>query len=270
VWEQSKPWRFENVEEAAQLTTTKGALGLQRVELLCSIGWSVGIPRSTVNITPRDIIERCSGPEQRLVMEVFLKWITQCHHLNQAQQFGTAMNFPIYNLDQDFIVDSLLRTLLDPPPAFSEGFRCEVLLPPLDVLIREDARELVAIRADLGSGYLFALRRWQNEPSLSNQESVQASLGAYCEQISIMYDESILQPMVARMARGSSALGTVAESVGNLGGVALPTSPFGLFSQLGGLVSTVYKYVRSQRLRSRLATRRQQLEVVLTSSGVAG
>ena len=63
-------------------------------------------------------------------MGVFLKWVTQCYRLNQARNFGTAINFPVYNIDQDFIIDTLMRSPLDLPPESSEGFRCEVEFPP--------------------------------------------------------------------------------------------------------------------------------------------
>jgi len=123
VWEASKKWRFDYVEEAAKRTKEKGALGLQRLELFCSLGWSLGIPRNTVTISPEEIIQRCSDPEQALAMQIFLKWVTQCYHLNQARCFGTAINFPVYNIDQDFIIDTLLlRSPLDLPPEPSEGF----------------------------------------------------------------------------------------------------------------------------------------------------
>ena len=259
MWQASVSWRFDNVDAAAELTRRKGASGLQRVDLLCSIGWSKGIPRHVMNITPQDIVERCADAEERLMMEVFLKWITQCHHLNQARQFGTAMNFPMYDLDRDFIVDSLLPTARDDQHTKSEGFQCEVLLPPIDVLATRDAKNLVALREDLGGAYLYGLRRWQQSPSQSNQEVVVASLKAYCDQICALYEETDLQAFVARTDRGAGT--SVVKSLVGLGGSVV--SSIGIFSQVGGLLTNVYKYVRTVRRRRQNVVRPQQLEVVL-------
>lgn len=266
VWEISKPWRFDNVDEAIQLTKAKGGLGLQRTELFCSVGWSVGIPRNVVTIFPSDIIDRCTTDEDKLAMEIFLKWVTQCHHVNQAKSFQTAINFPVYNLDQDFIIDTLLRSPLDSPPTQSEGFRCAVELPPLDALVAADPSELVAIRSDLGLGYLHALSRWQESPTEDNQESVAGSLREYAAQICARYDVGIRQTLLASVTRGgSSPWGEVAELAGSVTGMATGV-PFGVFSQLRKTVTTLYKYVRRNARNTRLSPRKRELEITLPDS----
>jgi hypothetical protein len=266
VWEASKAWRFDYVEEAAERTKSKGALGLQRLELFCSLGWSLGIPRDVVTLSPEDIIARCSDKEQELAMRVFLKWVTQCYHLNQARHFGTAINFPVYNIDQDFIIDTLMRSPLDLPPESSEGFRCEVDFPPLDALVKADTTELVAIRADLGGGYLFALRRWQREPSVENQEAVKASLRDYCNQICARYNFGIRQALVADISKGrSSPWADVVSAAVGIGQIATGT-PIGLFSQLTKTITKVYKYYRVKKLSARLRPKQQDVEVTLPSS----
>jgi hypothetical protein len=266
VWEASKTWRFDYVEEAADRTKEKGALGLQRLELFCSLGWALGIPKDIVTISPEDIIDRCSDTEQALAVEIFLKWVTQCHHLNQARYFGTAINFPVYNIDQDFIIDTLMRSPLDLPPEPSEGFRCEVEFPPLDALVKADATELVAIRTDLGAGYLFALKRWLHEPSIDNQEAVKASLRDYCNQICARYNLGIRQALVADISKGNSSpwAGVVSAAAGI--GQAVTGVPFGLFSQLTNTMTTLYRYYRVKKLSSQLGPKQRDLEVTLPSS----
>ncbi len=198
-------------------------------------------------------------------MEVFLKWVSQCYHLNQAQSFQTAINFPVYNLDEDFIVDSLLRSPLDAAPSASEGFRCEVSLPPLHILLSANSGDLIQIRNDLGSGYLYALRRWQANPTIDSEEAARASLRDYCDQICRNYDEGIRQKFVATMTQGRSSpwgeLGRTAIS--GLG--AVTGTPLGIFSQLTKTVSTIYQYVRRKRVDARATSAARDLEVTLPS-----
>lgn len=256
LWEASKPWRFDLIEQAVHRTQTKGALGLQRMELLCSLGWSVGIPKDVVNIRPEDIIQSCADPEQQLAMEVFLKWITQCHHLNQAEYFGTATNFPVYDLAQDFIPDTVLRSRLDPSSSPSEGFRCQVELPPLDALLRADATDLLAIRCDLGVEYLYVLRRWQDKPTIDNQEVVKASLQRYCGEICARYNVGIRQ---ALRAQGSQRTREVVDTVSGIAGV-LTGIPLGLFLLFTRKMRMEYRYVKSK-------PRMRDVEITLPSSG---
>jgi len=267
VWEVSKPWRFEHVEAAVAQTRAKGAQGLQRTELFCSLGWSLGMPKKIVTISPPDIIQRCSDPEQRLAMEIFLKWVTQCHHLNQSRYFEASINFPVYNIDQDFLMDSLLRSPLDRAPSSDEGFRCEVELPPLDVLMAVDASDLVKIRADLGLGYLLALRRWQDDPSLDNQEAAKSSLGNYCSRICTRYDTDVRQPLVAAIMQGrASPEVELGKAVMSAAGAAFPH--FGVFSQVAQPMTTVYRYVRAKKTDASLKPRSRQLEVTLAETGL--
>ncbi len=265
VWEVSKPWRFDNVEAAVAQTLAKGAQGLQRTELFCSLGWSFGIPKNVVTISPPDIIQRCSNPEQKLGMEIFLKWVTQCHHLNQSRYFDTSMNFPVYNIDHDFLMDSLLRSPLDRAPSSGEGFRCEVELPPLDVLIAVNSSDLVKIRSDLGLGYLLALRRWQDDPTIDNQEATKNLLGDYCSQICMRYNTNVRQPLVAAIMQGrASPEVELGKAIMSTAGAAVPH--FGVFSQVAKPMTAIYRYVRAKKTEATLKSRSRQLEVTLAET----
>jgi hypothetical protein len=46
VWEPTKKWRFELIEEAAKRTAAKSASGIQRAELFQVLGSHLGVPRS--------------------------------------------------------------------------------------------------------------------------------------------------------------------------------------------------------------------------------
>jgi len=261
VWEASKVWRFDCVEEAAERTRRKGSHGLQRLELFCAVGRRLGIPEDRTTITPKELIDRCEG-EEALAMEVFLKWVTQCHHLNQAQSFGTAINFPAYNLEQDFILDTLTRSPVDPAPAAGEGFRCQVELPPMETLLRTSAANLVAIRADLGLGYLNALKRWQNNPSSDNREGVERSLRDYCKQICVRYESEIRQPLIADYGRGAASSSVLLRD--SLGSVVSGSAP-GLFVQITKAMNAVFQFMRVKSLTAKTAPVSRELEITLPS-----
>ena len=261
VWEASKLWRFDCVEEAVQRTLKKGAYGLQRLELFCAIGRRLGILDDNPAIRPKDLIDRCDG-EEALAMEVFLKWVTQCHHLNQAQSFGLAINFPAYNLRQDFILDTLTRSPVDPEPTLNEGFRCKVELPPMEILLQTNASNLVAIRADLGLGYLNALKRWQDNPSSNNQEGVDRSFRDYCEQICMRYDSGIRQPFLADFGRGTT---TAPVLLRDTAAAVVSGSVPGVFVQITKAINTVFRYIRGKSLTSKTSPVLRELEITLPS-----
>ena len=56
VWEASKPWRFDCIEDAATRTRARGAKGLQRVELFRSIARHVGISGDQAKVMPVDLL----------------------------------------------------------------------------------------------------------------------------------------------------------------------------------------------------------------------
>lgn len=264
VWTASKRWRQECVEEAVKGTQRKGAQGLQRTELFYALGRSLGMAENIATIGVADLVSHCKDEEQALCMEVFLKWITQCHHLNQARTFGTAINFPVYSIDRDFIIDSLLRSPVDPAPALSEGFRCEVLLPPVATLLQSGSPDVLAIRADLGLGYLNALKRWQGNPSDENQGAVENSLRDYCDQISARYDRTVLQPLVASFTKGTSSYANiVGDTATATAAILTPGSSVGFFVSVAKLVHTTYQYVRRKRLKATLSARGRELELTL-------
>jgi hypothetical protein len=84
-----------------------------------------------------------SSNEEKKALEVFMRWLAQCHFVNQAQAFDVAINFPVYYYDEDFVLDSILRTPADSAPERREGFTCEVSLPSIDKLSKADPNDLM-------------------------------------------------------------------------------------------------------------------------------
>ena len=261
VWEGSKTWRFDCVDEAAAKTKSKGAKGLQRLELMNAIGRRFGVFSDTGNVLPGEILARCEG-ETRLVAEVFLKWVTQLHQLNNARAFESSVNFPVYNLEQDFIIDSLQRSPLDPGPSAVEGFRCSVELPPLSFLLQSSPIELMAIRNELGLAYLDCLRRWQSDPTQENQETVKSLLKDYCHQICQHYQSSIRQPLVASIGSGTTSRTELArDTIISL----LDVSGTGLFVQAWKGVRAAYSYIRGRHVERVTDVQSRELEITLPS-----
>ncbi len=275
VWESSEPWRWDAIEEAAERTQSSGNSGIQRIELMRTIGWRLGFPRSTLTIDPPDVVSAVTDPELRLVIEVFTKWLAQIHHLCQARMFGTSVNFPVYDLDDDFLLDSIFRSSEDEEiagPSRDNFLRCEVKLPPLEALIQLDANEVVAIRNDLGDGYRYSLRRWQEEPTPDNREAVATSLRDYCDRISFKYSDDYLNALVATYARRtSSQIWDLAKNSTIVGGAVSGglTAPLGLFVSVSELVYATYQYVSRRKLNAKLSPKPRPIDVDLQEPELA-
>jgi hypothetical protein len=265
VWELSRPWRIDLVEEAAHRTAAKGALGLQRAEVFNVVGWSLGVSEDIRNVSAEKIVGASADGEQRLAARLFVKWLTQCHHVSQARNFRTSINFPIYNLDQDFILDSILRSPIDPPPERSSGFRCEVTLPDIQLLAEVDPADLVAIRNDIGHGYLHALKRWQTEPSESNEEAVERTLKQYCEDITARYRDIRTIPLEVAASSGTTKIlnRNLQDIAGKLYGDVVQELKIPILHQITSLGAALYRTLKVHHIESVHAPKRQELEVTL-------
>jgi hypothetical protein len=202
-------------------------------------------------------------PETRLAAELFIKWVNQCHHFNQARVFGTALNFPVYNVDEDFILDTILRSPLDEAPPSSSGFRCRVQLPAIKPLLEEDPENLVAIRDDIGHGYIWALQKWQDAPNGSNEAEVRESLRQYCKDICAKYNHVVLKPLIASLhtTRATTALG-IAETATNEAGSIIPS-----LSELSTIFKkgvAVYNFFTDKVDRMRYGIKEREVEIMLS------
>ena len=266
VWEQSKRWRYECLEQAAQRTIENGNHGIQRLELFRSIGWSLGIPKTQMSMEVQDVLRYSNNPETRLAIEVFLKWLAQCHHLTQAQVFETAINFPVYDLDEDFLLDSLFTSKTEDVAGDPlDVFRCVVRLPPLEALISLAPQEVIAIRDDLGEGYRVSLKRWQQNPIEANRYYAVESLKDYCEMISERYEEKHLEPLVltycaSGLSRHTSLLNASTAVASRA------SSGVGWLISCAKLVCTTYQFITKRRIKSRLSPDNSQLEVTLADT----
>ncbi|HTH62753.1 MAG TPA: hypothetical protein VL689_21710 [Paraburkholderia sp.] len=214
TWSDSAVWRFDCVEEALKRSHDRGIDGLQRSELLNAIGRREGISISNGKIGVDEILLklRSGDPRRARSAESFLKWVTQCHHVAQSQYFGATNSFPVYSIEHDFILQSILRSPTDTAPPPTEGFRCKVRLPPMDLLLKSDASDLLSIREDIGREYLFRLESWQKQPSIQTQEAVEVALKTYCEAICVRYKHATV-PVVAVISTLSAIPWTVLPNI---------------------------------------------------------
>jgi hypothetical protein len=264
VWEPTKKWRFECVNKAIEATTANGQIGLQRTELYRALAAELNAPVTDGSNAINQFFEHCENLEQRLNLEAFLKWIAQCHHINFAKSLGVGLNFPVYNIDQDFIVDSLVRTLVDGPPSKAEGFRVQVELPPIDVLRAENPEDLLAIRSDHGLGYLLALKKWQNDPSNESlRGDIESTLKLYASQICKRY-ASGTNPMVATYEPASSQhFKTLRDAMIQTTVANAPIPGVGIFMTVASLVRTTYRYIRSSQDKTVMRPRQKEIEVTI-------
>jgi hypothetical protein len=263
LWERTRKWRFDCVDEAVRQTTQKGQSGLQRTELYRAIGRSLGATDLEGTDPGHSLSGKCADKEERKTVDVFLKWIGQLHHLNFAKAFDVSINFPVYNLDEDFVIESLLRSPLDAQPTLAEGFRCTVLLPPIDELLKADPRNLSAIRSDVGKGYLLALKRWQHNPlSGENRQDVETTLQDYCQQITKRYQCGGVPVIASFGPRGTSEhVRTMGDMMGTQLASSVPGG--GVFWTIAKFVKTAYAYTRACRQELETAPRFREIEVTL-------
>lgn len=153
AWEVSARWRHECINETCQRTRAKGGKGLQRGELFRCVGWSLGMPRDQEHVHFRDLRKWC-GRHQRAALHLFLKWASQCHHVNQAQTLTLAKNFPVYTAGTDFVAESVSPV---------SNLRFKAVLPPPDSLRQRRPSDLFAVRGDLGaeSADVRAFKKWK-------------------------------------------------------------------------------------------------------------
>lgn len=188
-WEGTEKWRLEFLEQAAENTQKNGNNGMQRHELMKLIQKDIGIP-ADLDININHILKIKDKTIQKNAL-VFTKWTTQLHHLNMAKYFNSSVNLPNYDLDTDFLGDIAFNNHTKTTNVISElkdeNDKCLVKLPPLENLLSENPTNLIKIRKDFGDAYIYALKKWQDEPNEENLEIVKVALNRYCKKICNWY-----------------------------------------------------------------------------------
>ncbi|RYC52722.1 hypothetical protein [Flagellimonas olearia] len=188
-WENTERWRHGFIEQAAENTRKNGNSGIQRHELMKLLQKDIGIP-ADLDININHILKIKDKAIQKNAL-VFTKWTTQLHHLNMANYFNASVNLPDYDLSTDFLGDVAYNSHTKTTNVISElkdeNDKCLVKLPPIENLLSENPLNLIKIREDYGDAYIYALKKWQNEPNEENLEIVKVALNRYCEKICNWY-----------------------------------------------------------------------------------
>lgn len=267
-WERTKRWRHEFIDIAVKRTAENGNEGLRRQQIFNILGETLGIETNS-DVTYPELVKACGdSKEDGDALEIFLRWLAQCHFVSQAGAFGASINFPVYHHDTDFILDSILRTPHDGPPPVGEGFTCEVYLPPDKDLAAMHPATLVAIRKHLGETYLASLRVWQNSPNETNLEALKYQLQTYCQ---VICEESKAARMLAQVQLRPGTLSLAGNEAGKLfSGLATPsiniaTGGYGsaFFSIAKKGCSMLISAIRSEMDQVIHAPKNQSLEITL-------
>ena len=263
IWENTKPWRTDIIERAIHQTSRKGKDGLARQEVYNVLGKSLGLP-SDRYITYTDLYRTCSDENSKRFMEAFLRWLAQCHFVNQAKNYNVGINFPAYHLTEDGIIDSILRTPEDAPPSKEVGFQCEVTLPTIKMLSQVSPANLIAIRKDLGDRYLHLLEKWQSNPIDDNQARVEAALRFYCKEICEYY--SGLAPVKIDVKIGKGRIDSIMTAVSNF----IEDYRIPLLQHFNTLFRTMYMAHAESKEESRRLPLRQPLEITMATGARVG
>jgi hypothetical protein len=269
VWEQTNTWRHNCILEAVDRTKEKGKKGLQRVELLRVVSQSLNIAGDGDSIvTERKLLTSVDDQILAHALELYWKWIIQCQHLAWAKSFGIALNFPVYNLDRDFILDSILPSPLDAKTDDTMAISCSVQLPAIDILLKTPTSELIRIRQDLGHAYLWTLERWQDNP-IKYSDDLQCELRRYCNAICERYQRAEIMPFLAHFnsTSGSSMAKSIRAATFATADKLLPNFAIGFFVTIAKSAVAVYQYVRGRKSSQKLATTERELELTLPEDG---
>lgn len=239
-WKATSKWRNEIIEIAAENTQKKGAYGLQKMEIVKLLANEIKVPYSDNTTDFHHLINHARQKETKKLVEVFTKWVTQLHHVNMARVFQTALNFPVYNTNEDFLVESITRTSEDNTILPNEGFDCTVKLPPIEIITKEDPTNLISIRNELGSSYLNALRVWQSNPNDYNLDKVQVLFSDYCSRICKWYAIHPTVNLKARYEAGKNLGKNGLDFINNVISSVIPIA--GVFLAFGKLGYAIYEY----------------------------
>lgn len=264
VWESTRKWRIDCVQHAIDATARKGGAGLQRTEVYRSLGAELGFEYRNDGAGREAFHKHCADDEQRLCVDVFMRWLAQCHHINMARALEVSVNFPAYDLDSDIALDSLVRTATDAPIALhAHGFRAAVCFPSLDELLRMSPEEIVAIRSDLGIGYMQALASWQSNPSEVTRDTVERCLQDYCHEICARVDARSAE-MTVTFSPGSAGQLKQLRKAGAAEVInQLPIPGIGTFVSATRLVTATYHYLKTRSEERMRREAKRELELNL-------
>jgi hypothetical protein len=180
-WKLTEKWRLDCIAEAEK--RSRG--GLRRGEIMNAVGRQLGLPDGHAVNDVRELFRLAKSGPERHALRVFCGWVTECYQYNQAEEFQVIHNCPKYNPNNNLIVtDNLMsEQQSEEDPRARPLVKITVAIPPIKLLLRVPAGDIIRIREELGKKYLTDLVAWQNEPTESNEAILRKSLQGYAKEI---------------------------------------------------------------------------------------
>lgn len=175
LWERTREWRTDLIDEAAYHTKRKGQQGIQRAEIYNRLCLRLGVS---------DISKLRGGNAG--AAKAFMRWVSQCQQLNMAKSFGSSLTLPDYDLEEDFVANDLLKPKEPHSWEDKAPLVCPIKLPTNDMFLKrleDSSHTLIDIRLSKGKSYLESLRAWRSNPTEGNKKVAAEMLREYCDEI---------------------------------------------------------------------------------------
>jgi hypothetical protein len=182
LWDATKEWRTDCLDEAIAETARLAGGGLRRGCLMTAVGRKLGVVGDRGRI---DDIAQLLRPEvspiHQYALHYFCRWMTDIYHYNQSLALGATPNFPGYDVLEGAMATELLRQTQcqGNPAADGNSIRLEVPMPHPAWLSRLSAADLLAIRDDVGAGYMACVKAWHESPADTGDTTVGSRLIEY-------------------------------------------------------------------------------------------
>src|SRR6478736_3272187 len=178
VWELSKPWRFDAVSRAIEITKSDAGSGLRRSALITAISESIAPGLAHPVEDMEALCQLLSGEKQR-ALRCFFRWLNDIYYYGQARAFRASLSFPVRDPLEGAMVVRLLGMVSATAPRADDHINLRVSLPTVERLASLPHEELLAVRKDAGGGYLQAVREWQRTPTSGGASEVERALRHY-------------------------------------------------------------------------------------------
>jgi len=186
IWNATTKWRTQCLVKAIEETKHVAGSGLRRGALMSAVGRSLGVVADTGEINDvAELVEaETISPEDRFALHYFCRWITDIYHYNQSRALGATPNFPGYEPLEGAMATQLLREATSgvkasQRPSDRSSIRIEVAMPQPRWLSELPAHDLLAIKHDVGAGYVNAVKEWQRISTSATEQELQVRLTEY-------------------------------------------------------------------------------------------
>lgn len=233
IWEGTSAWRRSLAEALDDVVDLRR---LTLIKKFAAVLNSDDADGDTAHI----LLNNMKDPESRLLAEALIRWFTQFYYITLSEALGVGANFPVYDVDEDFAVDSITgqhaRMLSGSP-----DIEVSIELPPFSVLLSMSADDILAVRREYGAEYFTAMARWSNSAGKSSAEDAQRDVAAavanYAARIGRLADVNMQSQMSAtlspnRTMRGGRDLLNMTRAANSI----VKSPVLGLMNDAGSLI----------------------------------